>query len=81
MSVCYWVTLCHTMQYFITYMHAYMYAFIYIRLYYINTMYTFEEKNTPSRYLGVKSRWDPVFILWIRFFNPMGSQHPVFFNP
>ena len=32
-------------------------------------------------FMGVESRWDPVFILGTRFFKPMGSQDPVFLTP
>ena len=78
-TVCYGVSMSH-MQYFITYINAYIHTHTYIyKIIYINIMHTFEKKDAPLRYLGVDSRWDPVFILGTPFFQTNGVPGHCFF--
>ena len=65
---------------YVTFSDKYPHTYIY-KIIYINIMYTFEEKNTPSRYLGVESRWDPVFILGSPFFQTTNGVPGLCFNP
>ena len=63
----------HAIFYYIhTYTHTYHYKII---------KHTFEEEKKAIMFMGVESRWDPVFILGTPFFQTNGVPGPCFFNP